>query len=423
MVRAEQTPLSANGSPSDSSLVSSFTNNASVIDFNSALEELGVSQRLTAPQKLPKVQEFYPEYANQSNTEASVYYKVMYWYHPDYIGNVDLVTDRNGEAFELFLYNAWGENMYDWESGAASFSSPYRFNGKEEDPETGFRYYGARYHHPKLSVWLSVDPLAHRTLEAYVFTGNNPITFIDPDGNTIYPVTTGTNEKQNSKLSSYFSKWKTKRPNQFAYLNSLYFHNGTISGPGDENYNDAKAHGVEVNVEIIIADLDGKSPGMERKEEEANSNVVYSAEAGDSHLNGVTEIWTDNTGQRFDLVMCLGNGKVTVMKDGTLTSESAEVVRVDLEGYEFPYARIRWDGNGNPTITIKIDDYLNGKPGWKVIAHEGGHIEGMIMDLINTALYLYEKENIDEKEKGGHQKGEKHGDVARDREKNDRPAQ
>ena len=151
----EQTPLSANGSPSDSSLVSSFTNNASVIDFNSALEELGVSQRLTAPQKLPKVQEFYPEYANQSNTEASVYYKVMYWYHPDYIGNVDLVTDRNGEAFELFLYNAWGENMYDWESGAASFSSPYRFNGKEEDPETGFRYYGARYHHPKLSVWLS----------------------------------------------------------------------------------------------------------------------------------------------------------------------------------------------------------------------------------------------------------------------------
>jgi hypothetical protein len=43
--------------------------------------------------------------------------------------------------------------------------------------------------------------------------------------------------------------------------------------------------------------------------------------------------------------------------------------------------------------------------------------------LINTALFLYEKENIDEKEKGGHQKGEKHGDVARDREKNDRPAQ
>lgn len=60
----------------------------------------------------------------------------------------------------------------------------YRFNGKELDPETGNYYYGARYYDPKISVWLSVDPLADQrpNLTPYNFTSNNPIMRIDPDG-------------------------------------------------------------------------------------------------------------------------------------------------------------------------------------------------------------------------------------------------
>jgi hypothetical protein len=43
-------------------------------------------------------------------------------------------------------------------------------------------YYGARYHHPKLSVWMSVDPLVEQTMESYIYSGNNAITLLDPDG-------------------------------------------------------------------------------------------------------------------------------------------------------------------------------------------------------------------------------------------------
>jgi RHS repeat-associated protein len=35
---------------------------------------------------------------------------------------------------------------------------PFRFTGKELDPETGLYYYGARYLDPKTSLWLSSDP-------------------------------------------------------------------------------------------------------------------------------------------------------------------------------------------------------------------------------------------------------------------------
>ena len=67
-----------------------------------------------------------------------------------------------------------------------SYDSPYRFNAKEVNPETGYHYYGARYYNSNLSVWLSVDPLADVPKQIgfspYHFSANNPINYIDPDG-------------------------------------------------------------------------------------------------------------------------------------------------------------------------------------------------------------------------------------------------
>ena len=73
-----------------------------------------------------------------------------------------------------FLYTRLGMN----------FDSPYRFNGKELDEETGLYYYGARYYNPTVSVWLGVDPLAKKFphQSPYVFTDNNPVMLWDPTG-------------------------------------------------------------------------------------------------------------------------------------------------------------------------------------------------------------------------------------------------
>jgi RHS repeat-associated protein len=67
------------------------------------------------------------------------------------------------------------------------YHSPYKFNGKELDEETGFYYYGARYYDPRISIWANVDPLAEKypNVNPYVYCLNNPILFIDPDGKDI----------------------------------------------------------------------------------------------------------------------------------------------------------------------------------------------------------------------------------------------
>ena len=68
-----------------------------------------------------------------------------------------------------------------------NWATPYKFNGKELDQETGLYYYGARYYTPEIGIWLSVDPLSDKypSLSPYAYCALNPVIFVDPDGREI----------------------------------------------------------------------------------------------------------------------------------------------------------------------------------------------------------------------------------------------
>ena len=125
----------------------------------------------------------FPDVALQQGIDCSPYTPI-YWYHPDYIGNVEFVSDRTGQPYQHFYYAPFGDPMVSQHVGTGSFNSAFRFNAKEYDEETGNYYYGARYYDPKVSLWMGVDPKAHLrvSLTPYNFVSNNPILRIDPDG-------------------------------------------------------------------------------------------------------------------------------------------------------------------------------------------------------------------------------------------------
>ena len=106
----------------------------------------------------------------------------VYWFHPDHLGAGTLITDLEGRPHQFFLNLPYGETFI--EQGGYRYDNPYKFNGKELDEETGLYYYGARYYDPKISLWLSVDPLAgeYPGMSPYVYTYANPLKFIDPTG-------------------------------------------------------------------------------------------------------------------------------------------------------------------------------------------------------------------------------------------------
>ncbi len=107
----------------------------------------------------------------------------LYFYHPDHLGTSTFLTDYNGNAYQFFLNLPFGETMAE-QLGSNYYNTPYKFNGKELDEETGLYYYGARYYDPRVSIWLSVDPLAEKFPDhsPYVYCANNPLNMVDPTG-------------------------------------------------------------------------------------------------------------------------------------------------------------------------------------------------------------------------------------------------
>ena len=110
-----------------------------------------------------------------------------YWYHPDHLGSSSFVTGLDGEVNQNVEYFPSGETFV--ENHLNSYNTPYKFNSKELDDETGYYYYGARYYNPRTSLWLNVDPLAEKFAgrSPYEYTFSNPIVYTDPDGKEPVP--------------------------------------------------------------------------------------------------------------------------------------------------------------------------------------------------------------------------------------------
>ena len=110
------------------------------------------------------------------------YEKMQFYYHPDHLGSSSYITNLDGEVAQHIEYVPFGEVFIEERNN--TWNTPYLFNAKEFDEETGMYYYGARYYEPKLSLWMSVDPFAEkaRDISPYVYCNQNPIIMFDPDG-------------------------------------------------------------------------------------------------------------------------------------------------------------------------------------------------------------------------------------------------
>ena len=107
-----------------------------------------------------------------------------YFYHSDHLGSSSLITDSVGNVAQQLEYLPYGEVFLEKQRNTSDYLSPYRFNGKELDEETGLYYYGARYMNPRLSIWYATDPMQEKYVgfSTYSITANNPIILLDDDG-------------------------------------------------------------------------------------------------------------------------------------------------------------------------------------------------------------------------------------------------
>ncbi len=110
------------------------------------------------------------------------YENLQFFYHPDHLGSSSFITNLEGEVVQHIEYVPFGEVFIEERNNV--WNTPYLFNAKEFDEETGMYYYGARYYEPRLSLWMSTDPREEDdvNISTYAYCGDNPIQFKDPDG-------------------------------------------------------------------------------------------------------------------------------------------------------------------------------------------------------------------------------------------------
>ena len=136
----------------------SFTDCASGAESDAAAEPLGLSSGSSEP---------------EHNS---------YWFTSDHLGSSAFITDGSGVAIQHLEYMAFGEVFVD--QRRTGFGTPYKFNAKELDCESGYYYYGARYYDPRMARFLSVDPVAGDmpSLTSYHYVHNTPLRYTDPRG-------------------------------------------------------------------------------------------------------------------------------------------------------------------------------------------------------------------------------------------------
>ena len=173
--------------------------------------------------------------SGEKPTYQEEYYK-QYFYHSDHLGSASLISDYKGEEYQRIEYTPYGETWVEKTQNTGLKFLPYKFTGKEIDEETGLYYHGARYLDPKYSMWISTDPALgeyipkapideeakkhnqnlpgmggvfnHINGNLYHYAANNPVRYIDPDGNffgSFYA-----NEKFKETLNFYCNQYEKK---------------------------------------------------------------------------------------------------------------------------------------------------------------------------------------------------------------------
>jgi RHS repeat-associated protein len=116
----------------------------------------------------------------------------IHYYFSDHLGSHGVVENATGTVCEQDIdYYPYGgvENDY-----CPNVSQNYKFTGKERDTESGLDNFGKRYNASNIGRWMSPDTInvtdervvnPANTLNKYIYGGNNPLKYFDPDGKDI----------------------------------------------------------------------------------------------------------------------------------------------------------------------------------------------------------------------------------------------
>ncbi len=114
------------------------------------------------------------------------------FYELDDLLSTTSLSNAAGEVANTYAYDSFGKLT----ASSGVIFNPFQYTGRDFDPETGLRYYRARYYDPGIGRFVSQDPIQFDGGDAnfYKYVFNSPLIFIDPTGlkcSCVYTISTG----------------------------------------------------------------------------------------------------------------------------------------------------------------------------------------------------------------------------------------
>ena len=180
-------------------------------------------------------------------------------YHlKDHLGSIRAIVDGSGRLLEENDYYAFG-HRHPRSEHAQSSANRFKYNGKELQTVGGLGYldYGARMYDQSLGRWFTTDPLSEKYygLSPYVYCGNNPLRYVDPDGRDVWEV---------NNEGRIINRIKDKTQDAFYMVvkdaDGNYQRTFTTDAEGNKNYNSINfEYGTVESQRSISFSPDGKT--------------------------------------------------------------------------------------------------------------------------------------------------------------------
>ena len=242
---------------------------------------------------------------SRSFKDPDNYENLQFFYHPDHLGSSSFITNLDGEVVQHIEYVPFGEVFIEERNNV--WNTPYLFNAKEFDEETGMYYYGARYYDPRLSLWMSTDPLQEHRLDfsSYSYCLQNPIILVDPDGKREWPVN-NYNGKTYRHENNYLQKRGVRADGSIRYHKGVDINIGAGSDDlGAPVY--ATHDGIVERVQRYTDDIDDGGTRIKIRSENGKVATYY------MHLQDISDgIEVDamvSEGQQIGTIGGSGSGK------------------------------------------------------------------------------------------------------------------
>ena len=206
-----------------------------------------------------------------------------HYYLQDHQGNNRVVADHNGNVEEVNHYYPFGGTF-----ASTSSVQDYKYNGKELDRKGGLDWYdyGARRYDAALGRWYAADPMVEKYYgwSPYNYCVNNPIKYIDPDGQTIV---IWYKNKVGRDLSFSYSGGNVTHSNPFVQAVIIAYQynkaNGAKAGNGGGASTVAIVENTDIKVNVREATLrDAYNPDAAR----GKGSIYWKSDWGSQNDNG-----------------------------------------------------------------------------------------------------------------------------------------